>query len=95
MGKDDIARRIAQGELRSLAAKMFDQSNNQSRGDVCAHHQEQSRAIGCLLIGMDELLNSRKLNRGGLVTGLAVVGSVAAGVAFAIAKVIGFGVDGR
>lgn len=96
MGNDEIAKRIAQGELRNLANKMFTQANDAATPGTCPHHQELTRAVGCLLIGMDELLNNGRRGFMGLLAGgLAVIGSVAAGVAFAIAKIIGFGAPGK
>lgn len=96
MANGDLAARIASGELRSLADRMFTQAEARADKGVCVHHAEQCRAIGCLLLGMDELINQRRSLRSLILSTAplwipisAVSGGAAFGIAFAIARLSG------
>lgn len=84
----DLAARIASGELQSLAKDMFEQADDSSADGVCNRHARQCRAIGCLLLGMDELINQRRSVRSLILEAAPLwipLGAIAAGTAFGIA----------
>lgn len=97
MSNDELATRIASGELQSLAERMFAQANGGHLPGVCAAHAEQCRAIGCLLLGMDQLIQRRTL-KAIVLDSLPIWGPLSVivaagtcGMTFAIAKLCGFG----
>lgn len=96
MANGDLAARIASGELRTLAARMFDHADGKADKGVCQHHAELSRAIGCLLVGMDELITQRRSLRAIILETAplwipisAISGGAAFGLAFAVARLSG------
>lgn len=97
MANGDLAARIASGELRTMAKEMFAQAEKIPADGVCRQHAQQSRAIGCLLVGMDELITQRQSLRTVILESAplwiplsAISGGIACGLAFALARVAGY-----
>lgn len=83
--KDAVASRIARGELQHLARKMFD-SANRNDPSRCPEHGDVTRALGCLLAGMDELLTEHTSSK---VVVPATVAGIVAGIVIGIGKLCG------
>jgi len=95
MGSDDIAKRIARGELQTLARKILDRSEGVPHAEcIECHDPDMVRAVGVLLLGMDEILHERMSFGGMLASSLpvaVVLGGVFAGIAFGVAHALGWG----
>jgi len=86
MTRDAIAARIARDELQHLARRMFDAANAPDSSARCSEHRDVTRALGCLLAGMDELLAEHKAGR---VAVPATVAGVVAGLVLGVGKLLG------
>lgn len=98
MGQDDIAKRLASEYMLHRAEQLRKEAEDGHQPGVCSYHASHAETECMVVLALHALLHGQKSVRDMILSGLPlwgpvclIVASAWAGIAYGVARAIGFG----